>query len=78
MDHVVAVRIVPKQEALEKFKAGLGEAGRKALEGYEDENNPLPDSFEVEVDSPKHRNRVKAAIEKLNETMDSQPIMNVH
>ncbi len=46
---LVEVRYVPREEALERLQGQLGDL----LEGYEiDENNPLPDSYEIRTVVP--------------------------
>jgi cell division transport system permease protein len=68
---------ISKAEGLERFRESMGEDGKEALEGYEDENNPLPDAFEVEAFDPQKIGYVAKQIEAINLTDPSQPIMKV-
>jgi cell division transport system permease protein len=77
LDEVSKVDFVSKEEGLEFLRGKLGADGAELLEGFDGENNPLYDSFTVEVDDPQ---QVKAAAEKisaLNEGNDSKPIYKV-
>ena len=78
IDHVISVKHITSEEALVTFQESLGEAGKKALEGYSDENNPLPDSFIVEIDSSKFNKQVTNEIEQLNKLYESNLIMKVN
>lgn len=71
------VTFVSKEEGLERFRKSMGEAGKEALKGYEDENNPLPDMFEVESFDPQKIGFVAKQIEALNETDPKKSIMEV-
>ncbi|MFD0673593.1 permease-like cell division protein FtsX [Cohnella sp. GCM10027633] len=74
---VKSVTFVSKVEGLERFRESMGDAGKAALEGYEDENNPLPDMFEVEAFDPQKIGFVAKQIEALNETDPQKSIMEV-
>jgi cell division transport system permease protein len=77
LDEVSKVDFVSKEEGLEFLREKLGADGAELLEGFDGENNPLYDSFTVEVDDPQ---QVKAAAEKisaLNEGNDPKPIYKV-
>ncbi|XEC94695.1 permease-like cell division protein FtsX [Paenibacillus tarimensis] len=52
MPEVKKVQFVSKDEGLEFLRSNLGEDGEELLEGYDSTNNPLPDSFTVEVIDP--------------------------
>lgn len=60
---VTQVNFVDKEEAMERFKQRLGEQQSilKALDG----NNPLPNAFEVKMDSPEKVKPVAQAIAQL-------------
>lgn len=75
---VKTVTFVSKAEGLERFRESMGEKGQKALEGYENENNPLPDMFEVEAFEPQKIGFVAKQIEALNETDPAKSIMEVN
>ncbi|MFC5528910.1 permease-like cell division protein FtsX [Cohnella yongneupensis] len=74
---VKTVTFVSKEEGLERFRESMGEAGKEALAGYEDENNPLPDMFEVDAFDPQKIGFVAKQIEALNETDPQKSIMEV-
>lgn len=65
IEGVTKVEFIGKQEALERFSERLGEQ-KELLESLGD-NNPLPDSFEIHVDTPE---RVKEVVEKVK-TMEA-------
>ncbi|WP_027087283.1 permease-like cell division protein FtsX [Cohnella panacarvi] len=71
------VAFVDKSEGLKRFKESMGEKGKKALEGYEEENNPLPDMFEVDAFDPQKIGFVAKQIEAFNETDPEKSIMEV-
>ncbi|NLM52122.1 MAG: ABC transporter permease [Firmicutes bacterium] len=58
---VEEVRFVSKEEALERLKEQLGEF----MEGYEQEHNPLRDSFEIRTINPEDVPAVAAEIKKI-------------
>lgn len=74
---VKAVTFVSKEEGLKRFRESMGEEGKDALDGYEKENNPLPDSFEIEVFDPQKVGYVAKQIEAINATDPSQTITKV-
>lgn len=74
---VKAVAFVSQQEGLERFRESMGEKGRKALEGYNEENNPIPAMFEVDAFDPQKIGFVAKQIEALNELDPDKSIMEV-
>jgi len=64
LEEVSKVRFIPKDEGLELLKERIGEDGALLLEGFEGDENPLPDAFTVEVYEPR---QVSAAAEKILE-----------
>jgi len=74
---VKSVTFVPKEEGLKRFRERMGEEGKAALEGYEKENNPLPDAFEVEAFDPQKAAFVAKQIEAINLTDPAKPITTV-
>ena len=60
IDGVTKVDFISKEEALERFAQRLGEQ-KELLESLGD-NNPLPDAFEIHVDTPE---RVKVVVDKI-------------
>lgn len=74
---VKSVTFVSKAEGLARFRESMGEDGKQALEGYDNENNPLPDAFEVEAFDPQKIAYVAKQIEAINETDTEKPIKKV-
>lgn len=64
MEEVSKVRFIPKDEGLELLKERMGEEGELLLEGFEGDENPLPDAFAIEVYEPR---QVSQAAEKIKE-----------
>lgn len=77
LPEVMEVRFVSKEEGLELVKEKLGEENRDILEGYEGDDNPLPDSFSVKVDEPQNVAMVAEQIEHLYDDRETQPILDV-
>ncbi|WEK53865.1 MAG: permease-like cell division protein FtsX [Candidatus Cohnella colombiensis] len=71
---VKQVTFVSKVEGLERFRQSMGDEGKEALEGYEEDTNPLPDKFEIDVFEPQKINLVVKQIEAINLTDPEQPI----
>jgi cell division transport system permease protein len=74
---VSLVEFISKEEGLEIVKEKFGEDHREILEGFEGDQNPLPDSFSVKVDEPQNVAFVAEKIEKLYEGQEPQPILDV-
>jgi len=74
---VKSVYFVSKAEGLERFRASMGDDGKEALEGYENENNPLPDAFEVEAFDPQKIAFIAKQIDAINEADPAKPITKV-
>lgn len=72
------VVFISKEEGMEFMKETLGDEGRDLLEGYEGDNNPLPDSFAVTVDEPRNVAIVAEQIKRLNDGRDPPPIFKVY
>ncbi|GGG06701.1 permease-like cell division protein FtsX [Paenibacillus abyssi] len=77
MPEVSKVKFVSKEEGLEMLRTNLGEDGNELLEGYDNTNNPLPDSFTVEVVDPQTIAFVAKKISAINEAEGEQPISSV-
>jgi len=61
MNGIAEVKYYSKADAFEKWKAQFGgEAGY--LEGYTADNNPLPRSFEIRLQSPSYADEVVSAL----------------
>jgi cell division transport system permease protein len=78
IEGVTIVQFVSKEEGLEFLKERLGEEGRDLLEGQEGDNNPLPDSFTVEVSDPRSIDTVAEKILALNVGQNPEPIYEVN
>ncbi|MCM3128251.1 MULTISPECIES: permease-like cell division protein FtsX [unclassified Paenibacillus] len=78
MPEVSKIEFVPKEQGLADFKEELGEDGQELLEGFDEDNNPLPDTLRVEVIDPSTVSFVAEKIEALNEEYQEQPIMKVN
>lgn len=74
---VKRVTFVSKEEGLERFRQSMGESGQDALAGYENENNPLPDMFEVEAFDPQKIDFVAKQIEAIKENDKEEPITKI-
>lgn len=62
LEEVSKVTFIPKEEGLVILKERIGEDGELLLEGFEGDENPLPDAFTVEVYEPR---QVSEAAEKI-------------
>ncbi|RCW44792.1 permease-like cell division protein FtsX [Paenibacillus prosopidis] len=74
---VSKVTFVSKAEGLELLRKNLGEENKELLDGYENEENPLPDSFTVEVYDPRSIAQAASQIEAINKADETQPIAKV-
>lgn len=77
MDNVDKVTFVSKDEGLKLLREKMGESGKAYLEGLDGDNNPLNDSFIVEVEDPHLVAQVAAEIGNLNQGRSPQPILEV-
>jgi cell division transport system permease protein len=73
---VANVVFVSKEDGLRRLRETLGEKG-SVLDGYEAENNPLPDGFDVDVFEPRQIETAARKIEALNDTDPDQSIWEV-
>lgn len=74
--NVKKVTFVSKEEGLELLREKLGTENRGVLEGL-DQENPLPDSFTIEVIDPLQVAQVAAEINALNAGREPPPIYKV-
>jgi cell division transport system permease protein len=77
MPQVASVKFVSKEEGLQYLRNRLGESGKDLLQGFDGDNNPLNDSFTVEVKDPHSVGDTAGAIEQLNEGQFPRPIYKV-
>jgi len=75
---VSKVTFVSKEEGLAFLRERLGESGSNLLEGFDGENNPLNDSFTVEVKDPHQVPSVAQQIARLNDGKFPKPIYKVN
>lgn len=78
MPEVSSIQFVSKDEGLADFKEKLGEDQQELLEGFDEDNNPLPDTIRVELIDPNTVDFVAEKIEALNDKYEEQPIMKVN
>lgn len=74
---VSKVTVVSKEEGLEQLKEAMGEENGDWLEGYNNENNPLPISYVVDVYDPQTVETVAAQIDSINKADGTNPIYKV-
>ncbi|WP_059049952.1 permease-like cell division protein FtsX [Paenibacillus senegalimassiliensis] len=78
MEEVSQVRLIPKAEGLKDFREKLGDEGKDLLEGYDEETNPIPDTFEVKVVEPTTAPQVADKISALNNKYEDKPLYKVN
>jgi len=71
---VKKLQFVSKEEGLNILRESLGDENKDILDGYENENNPLPDSFTIEVYNPQAVADVAAQIETINKLDSTLPV----
>lgn len=77
MPEVSRIDFSPKEKNLADFRARLGDSAEDILDGFDVDNNPLPDTLIVEVVEPTTVAFVASKIEALNESHPEQPIFRV-
>lgn len=77
IQEVSKVTLVSKEEGLAILREAMGEENGDWLEGYNNENNPLPVSFTVEVYDPQTVNEVATKIEAINTSDETKPIFRI-
>jgi cell division transport system permease protein len=77
MPEVSKVTFVDKAQGLKEFREKLGADGDALLEGYNQDTNPIPDTFKVEVVEPSTVSFVAGKIEDLNKQYPDKPIYKV-
>lgn len=75
--NVNKVQFVSKDEGLVYLREKLGESGQDLLEGFDGDNNPLNDSFTIEVTEPREVAAVAQKIGQLNNGKEPKPIYRV-
>ncbi|MEK3885179.1 permease-like cell division protein FtsX [Paenibacillus sp. PL2-23] len=77
IQEVSKVTVVSKEEGLALLKEAMGEENGDWLEGYNNDNNPLPVSYVVEVFDPQTVETVAAQINAINQGDETLPISKV-
>ncbi|MFK7692307.1 permease-like cell division protein FtsX [Paenibacillus sp. HJGM_3] len=77
MADVSKVTFVSKEEGLVILREKLGEDSKELLEGFEGAENPLNDSFTVEVRDPRSVEQTALQIEAINSGKNPAPIYKV-
>ncbi|CAJ1317903.1 permease-like cell division protein FtsX [Paenibacillus sp. PK4536] len=77
MTEVSTVTFVPKAQGLKELRDRLGEGGESFLQGYAQDNNPLPDALRIQVIEPTTVPFVAQKIEALNTEHPEKPILKV-
>jgi cell division transport system permease protein len=77
MTQVRKVTFVSKAEGLKSMREKMTESDKASLEGLDGDNNPLNDSFTVEVTDPHQVSVVAAQINDLNQGKSPKPIVKV-
>ncbi|PYI51201.1 permease-like cell division protein FtsX [Paenibacillus flagellatus] len=71
---VKKVTFVSKEEGLNLLREKMGDEGKELLEGFDGDNNPLNDSFTVEVTDPHLVGQVAERI-KANDAKNNPPLL---
>lgn len=77
MEKVQNITFISKEEGLQLLRERMGESGEAFLEGLDGENNPLNDSFTVEVNDPNEVGLAAQEITALNQGQETEPIVKV-
>jgi cell division transport system permease protein len=78
MPQVSKVIFVSKAEGLKSMREKMSKSDQASLEGLDGDNNPLNDSFTVEVADPHQVSIVAAQIKELNLGKSPEPIVKVN
>lgn len=77
MPEISKITFISKEQGLKDLRADMGEEAAELLEGFDEDNNPLPDTLQVEVIEPTTVAFVAEKIQALNKTHTEQPIYKV-
>ncbi|MBO7747261.1 permease-like cell division protein FtsX [Paenibacillus sp. MWE-103] len=77
MPEVKKVTFVSKEQGLEDLRKSIGADGTDLLEGYDETNNPLPDSFTVDVFDPQNIAYAAKKIDALGNADAAKPFTSV-
>lgn len=73
MPEVSKITFISKDQGLKDLRADMGKDAAELLEGFDEDNNPLPDTLKVEVVEPTTVAFVAEKIEALNRHMLTSP-----
>ncbi|NBD26673.1 permease-like cell division protein FtsX [Paenibacillus glycinis] len=74
---VKKVTFVSKEQGLEELRKSIGADGTELLEGYDKTNNPLPDSFTVDVFDPQNIAYAAKKIDAIGSADGTKPFSSV-
>lgn len=77
ISEVSKITYVSKEDGLASLRDKMGDENSDWLEGFDDENNPLPIAFTVEVFNAQLVESVAKQIDDINNVMDPKPINDV-
>lgn len=77
MPEIAKLTFVSKEQGLVELRERMGENGKAFLEGLDGENNPLNDSFTVEVKEPREVAQTATKIQAMNDGKSQPPILRV-
>ncbi|REK69603.1 permease-like cell division protein FtsX [Paenibacillus paeoniae] len=77
LEEVSKVIIVSKEEGLNILRNSMGVENGDWLEGFNNENNPLPISYTVEVYDPQSIGTVASKIDGINKADETNPINQI-
>ncbi|MRN54314.1 permease-like cell division protein FtsX [Paenibacillus monticola] len=78
MPEVSKIEFISKEQGLKDFREDMGKDAAELLDGFDTDNNPLPDKLLVEVVEPTTVAFVSEKIEALNKIHPEQPIFKVN
>ncbi len=74
---VSKIKLVSKEEGLELLRKAMGDDNAGLLDGYEDERNPLPLSFTIDVYDPQAVEQTAEQISTINRLDGDEPIQRI-
>lgn len=77
LEEVSKVTVVSKEEGLNMLREAMGVENGDWLEGYNNENNPLPISYTIEVYDPQTVELVATKIDGINKSDETNPINKI-
>lgn len=77
ISQIKTITFVSKQQGLENLSQRLGDSGKELIESFKGSENPLPDSFVVEVENPRQVYETAQFIESINTQLSKKLIEKV-